>query len=122
MEHKTWYDDENELLRLTVTGPYSTLQARELGESFHGLLEGKPYRQLLVNLSEAGKMESRETRQVQNEILKDAEITDVAYIWAAAAPRMIAKVLMKLGSLNAATDFFKTDDEGINWLKDQRRS
>lgn len=122
MEHKTWYDEENELLRLAVIGPYSTQEAIALRKSFHELLEGKPRRQLMVDLTEAGKMESRETRKVQNDILKEAEITDVAYVGAAAATRMIAKVLMKLGSLNAVTDFFKTDDQALSWLKNQRRS
>ena len=61
MEHKTWSDEENELLRLIVIGPYSTQEAIELGHSFHDLLEGKSHRQLMVNLSEAGKMENRET-------------------------------------------------------------
>jgi polyhydroxyalkanoate synthesis regulator phasin len=122
MEHKTWYDEENELLRLAVIGPYSTKEALELGKSFNELLDGKPQRQLIVNLVEAGKMESRETRKTQNNILKEAEITDVAYVGAAAAPRMIAKVMMKLGSLNAATDFFKTDDEAISWIINQRRA
>ncbi len=120
MEHKTWYDEENELLRLAVIGPYSTQEALELAKSFHSLLEGKPYRQLIVNLAEAGKMESRETRKTQNNILKEAEITDVAYVGAAAAPRMIAKVMMKLGSLNAFTDFFQTEGEAIKWMKNQR--
>ena len=122
MEHKTWYDEENELLRLSVIGPYSTQEALALGKSFQELLEGKPRRQLMVDLSDAGKMKSRETRKIQNEILKDAEITDVAYVGAAAASRMIAKVMMKLGSLNTATDFFKTDEEALSWLKNQRRS
>ena len=122
MEHKTWYDEENELLRLEVIGLYSTQEAIALGKSFQDLLEGKPRRQLLVDLTGAGKMESRETRKIQNDILKEAEITDVAYVGAAAAPRMIAKVMMKLGSLNAATDFFKTGDEGMSWLKNRRRS
>jgi hypothetical protein len=122
MEHKSWYDEENELLRLAVIGAYSTQEAIAMGNSFHSLLEKKSYRQLVVNLSEAGKMESRETRKVQNDILKKTEITDVAYVGAPAAPRMIAKVLMKMGSLDAATNFFKNDDDAISWLKNQRRA
>ena len=122
MEHKSWYDEENELLRLSVIGPYASEEAIALGKSFRDLLEGKRHRQLMVDLTKAGKMESRETRKIQNDILKEAEITDVAYVGAAAGPRMIAKVMMKLGSLNAATDFFKTDDKAMGWLKNQRRS
>jgi hypothetical protein len=44
----------------------------------------------------------------------------VAYVGASSANRMIAKVLMKLGSLKARSDFFKTNQEGLNWLKNRR--
>jgi len=67
-------------------------------------------------------MESRDTRSVINQTLNDAKFTDVAYVGANAATRMIAKVLMKLGSLKAATNFFKDYEEAINWIKKRRKS
>ena len=122
MEHKAWYDEENELLRVEAIGPYSTQDAITLGEIGQELLEGKPRRQLIVDLKGVTTMESRETRTVQNRVLKELGVTDVAYVGATAAVRIVAKVLMKLGSLDTSTDFFKTDDEALNWLKNKRRS
>ena len=122
MEHKAWYDEENELLRVKVVGPYSTDDALAMGKFGQELLEGKPYRQLIVDLTASTTMEGRETRKIQNRILAELGITDVAYVGAKAFVRVFAKVMMKLGSLDAATDFFKADDEALRWLKDQRRS
>ena len=75
---------------------------------------------MIVDLSEFDKMESRETRSVSNEMLNKAGITDVAYVGANAASRMIAKVLMKLGSLKAASDFFKDFKGAKQWIEKRR--
>ena len=122
MEHKTWYDEQHGILRLQVVGEYSSQEARDLGKTWNELLQGKPYRQLVVDLSQAGRMESRETRKIQNDCLKEAEITDIVFVGASSATRMIAKVLVKLSSLNAYTEFFRTNDEAIKWIKDRRGS
>jgi len=54
-------------------------------------------------------------------MLNQAKITDVAYVGANAATRMIAKVLMKLGSLKAGSDFFKDFDEAVKWIEKRRK-
>jgi hypothetical protein len=122
MEHKAWYDEENDLLRVKVIGPYYTQDAIDLGKIGEKLLDGRARRQLIVDLKDSTTMESRETRKVQSRVLEELGITDVAYVGATAAVRIVAKVLMKIGSLNAAANFFKTDDQALIWLKDQRRS
>ncbi len=84
------------------------------------MLDDKPYRQLIVDLREAGKMESRETRTVINQTLNDAGITHVVYVGANATTRMIAKVLMKLGSLKAESDFVRDFNDAIEWILKRR--
>ncbi len=120
MEHKNWYDEKDEILHQKIIGPYSTNESIESGKLYIELLEGKPYRQMIVDLSEAGKMESRDTRSVTNEQLNLAQITDVVFVGANAATRMIAKILMKLGSLKANSNFVGTLDEAIEWIKNRR--
>lgn len=120
MKHKIWYDQDNEVLRQQVIGEYSSQEARESGAEYSNGLEEKPYRHLIVDLSQAGKMQDRQTRKITNESLENADISAVAFVGATAATRMIAKVLMKLGSSRIATDFFKTDEEALAWLKNQR--
>ena len=121
MKHKIHFDEEHQILVQTIFGEFSTDETRQFGSLYKQFLEGKPYRQLIVDLSEAGKMENRETRSVTNEMVNAAKITDVAFVGANSALRMIAKVLMKLGSLKADSTFVKDLDEAVNWLKNRRK-
>lgn len=54
-------------------------------------------------------------------MLNNAQITDVVYVGATAAIRMIAKVMMKLGSLKAESTFVKDMDDAINWIEKRRK-
>jgi len=121
MEHKIWYDEEKQVIHLQVKGDLSSEETLVLGKKCNEMLEGKPYRQMIVDLQGFKNMESRETRTVSNNMLNQVGITDVAYVGASAAARMIAKVLMKLGSLKAASDFFKGFDEANNWIAKRRQ-
>jgi hypothetical protein len=121
MEHKIWYDEEKQVIHLQVKGDLSSDETLFLGKQCNVMLEGKPYRQMIVDLQGFKNMESRETRTVSNNMLNQVGITDVAYVGASAAARMIAKVLMKLGSLKAASDFFKGFDEANKWIEKRRQ-
>lgn len=121
MEHEMWFDVDHQLIRMKIKGDYTTEETLYHGSKCIELLEGKPYRQMVVDLREFGNMESRETRSVSNQMLNKAGITDVAYVGANAASRMIAKVLMKLGSLKAESDFFKDFDSAFSWIEKRRK-
>nr|NQU92771.1 STAS/SEC14 domain-containing protein [Bacteroidota bacterium] len=120
MKHKIYFDEDHQILVQTITGEFTTDETRQFGRLYNELLVGKHYRQLIVDLTDAGKMESRETRSVTNEMLNQAKFTDVAFVGASAAVRMIAKVLMKLGSLKAEANFLKDKNEAITWLEKRR--
>jgi hypothetical protein len=120
MKHKLWFDAENEMLIFQIIGDYSTEEARESEILFNSALGESPIRQLLVDLSKAGAMESRETRKLQNDSIRRAGITGTAFVGATATTRMIARVMTKLGSEKIPTEFFATTDEAINWLKNQK--
>ncbi len=121
MEHTIRFDDDHQLIILSVKGVFTTQETKHFGKLYNELLEGKSYRQMIVDLSEAGKMESRETRSITNEMLNNAKITDVAFVGATSAIRMIAKVLMKLGSLEAEATFVKDINHAINWIENRRK-
>lgn len=120
MEHVIWYDTDNDLIRLKFQGEYLTADVPEIKEKLIEYGSGKDRRQLVVELSNTNKVESRETRELSNKAMKEAEIEHVAFIGGSAANRMIAKVLLKTGALKTQGNFFKNLDEGINWLKSKR--
>ncbi|MCF8373502.1 MAG: STAS/SEC14 domain-containing protein [Bacteroidales bacterium] len=121
MEHKIWFDDGQQVVHQQIIGEFTTEETRYFGKKYIELLDGKPYRQLIVDLRDAGKMESRETRSVTNEMLNQAGFTEVVFVGANAATRMIAKVLMKLGSLKAESDFFGNLEDAIKWIEKRRK-
>lgn len=121
MKHTMIYDEDHQVIVQRIIGYFKTDEAKQFGKQYNELLEGKKYRQLIVDLREAGKMENRETRSVTNEMLNEAKFSDVAYVGATAAIRMIAKVLMKLGSLKAESTFVKDMDEAYSWIENRRK-
>ena len=120
MEHKVWYDADNEMIRICFEGEYLTADVPKIKEKLIEFGSGKERRQLVIELSNAAKVESRETRELSNQAMKEAQIEHVAFIGGSAANRMIAKVLLKTGALKTQGNFFKNLDEGINWLKSIR--
>lgn len=120
MEHKIWYDDQDEIVHLEFTSDYLESDVEPVRQKILELSEGKRYKQMVIQISKTAKVENRQTRERSNQALKDAAITDVAFIGGSAANRMIAKVLLKTGSLKISGDFFKTVDDGIKWIKSRR--
>jgi len=120
MEHKVWYDDELKVVRLDMVGIFSTEDARFMGKKFIELLEGKPYRQVVIDLKAFKNMENRETRSVSSEVLNQAGITHVAAIGANATARMIAKILLKLGTMKSDLELFGTFESGVKWIEKNR--
>lgn len=120
MNHKMWYDTENNLLHLEFTSDYLLEDVAPIREKIFELLEGKPYRQMVIYISKTAKVENRETREKSNQSLQDANVTDVAFIGGSAANRMIAKVMLKTGAIKTKGDFFKNAEDGIKWLLNRR--
>lgn len=120
MEHKIWYDQNDEIIYLEFTRDYLTSDIPFVKEKILELSEGKRHKQMVIQISKTSKVENRETREQSNKILGEAQITDIAFIGGSAANRMIAKVLLKTGALKINGNFFKTLEEGINWIKSTR--
>lgn len=121
MKHTLQFDNEHQILVQTINGVFTTDETKQIGNKYLELFEGRQYRQLIVDLRNAGKMENRETRSITNVMLNEGKISEVAFVGATAPQRMIAKVLMKLGSLNATANFVKDMDDAINWLEKRRK-
>lgn len=120
MEHKMWYDRDNEIIHLEFVNNFVTSDIEPIRETLFELSKDKTYRQMVIQISKTAKVENRETREKANQVLIDADITHVAFIGGSAANRMIAKVLLKTGSIKTKGDFFKTADEGVKWILSKR--
>ena len=120
MEHNLWYDEDTKVIHLQFTRDYLTTDIPDIRSKMNELIGDIPYRQMCIHISKTAKVENRETREQSNQLLKEFEISHVAFIGGSAANRMIAKVMLKTGALKIQGDFFKTVDEGVNWLISKR--
>lgn len=120
MNHKIWYDADDELLFLEFTSDYLLTDVAPIEQKINELLEGKPFRQMVIFMHKTAKVENRETREQTNKSLQKSNVSNVAFVGGSAANRMIAKVLIKTGAIKTQGDFFKTKEEAITWLKNKR--
>lgn len=120
MKHKMWYDDKDNILYLEFISDYLFTDVEPILQNIRTMLEGKPYRQLIIKMSETHKVENRATREASNKGMQEADITEVAFVGGSAANRMIARVLLKTGVIKIKGDFFKNYQEAIEWLKSKR--
>ncbi len=116
MEHKLWYDQDTQIVHLKFQGDFHTSDVDEIRQEMKKLAEGISSCKLCMQFDDEGKMESRETREKSNGMVNEFGFTHIAHIGGNAAVRMLARVMMKTGKVDAEGEFFKTEEEGIKWL------
>ncbi len=120
MKHKMWYDENHQLLFLEFCDHFRRTDVEPIYNRILEFLHAKPFRQLLVAMSDTYTVENRETREATNAALIKANISEVAFVGGSAANRMLARVLIKTGIIKTNGDFFKNQEEAIKWLKSKR--
>ncbi len=125
MDHKVSYDEKNELVRIDVIGVIEENDPQEMHQEFVKTLEGKPYKQLLIDLRKSDPTGGHNERRKQlYDAVADAGFDDVALFGTTSATRLVVKVIIKLGTMGKRKmniEFFKTEEEAIDWLKDHRK-
>jgi len=115
-----WYDDKDDILYLEFVSDYLYTDVEPILSNINTMLEDKPYRQVIIKMSDTHKVENRATREASNKGMQDAKVTEVAFVGGSAANRMIARVLLKTGVVKLKGDFFKNYEDAIKWLKSKR--
>ena len=125
MEHKVYYDDKNEIVRIDVIGGIDEGDPKEMNQKFLQNVEGKPYKQLLIDLRESDPTGGHnERRKELYDAVADAGFEDVALFGTTSASRLVVKVIIKLGTMGKRKmniEFFKNGEEAVDWLKEQRK-
>ena len=120
MTHEVFFDQANEIIVLKLNNDFLYVEVAPVLSAIEELLEGKRYRQGLVEMNETYTIENREAREAISKGMSNLEVSQVAFVGLGAATRMIAKVLLKTGMAKINGDFFKTKEEAIKWLKSKR--
>jgi len=121
MVHELSYDEENGIAVLIFKSHILLRDIDAIFTKLKELLDGKPNRQLLIVMNSAYNVENRETREaLTNEAIK-LDVNEVALVGLSAAVRMIARVILKTGTVKLKGEFFKDQEEAIKWLKSKRK-
>jgi anti-anti-sigma regulatory factor len=118
------YDDKNDVLYLKILGVMDDEALHELLPRFQKLLEGKPRRYVLVDMSESVQFDAsfmtKEMRNSYKELMNQMDSDKGAIVGASPALRMIAKIALAVIGNSDITRFFKTEEDALAWLKGER--
>lgn len=120
MVHELKYDEDNQVGMLIFKYHFQFADVDPIFTELEKVLAGKPYRQVVVMMTDNYYIENRETREATADRLSKLKVSEVAFVGGNAASRMVARVLIKTGTIKLNGDFFKSYDEAINWLKSKR--
>lgn len=116
MEHKLWYDEVNETVRLEIIGKFSNDDVDETLGKIDKLLAGKRKRLFLANISQSPNLAmDKDTRQKLR--AETRPFDRIALVGATPITRMLARVVMTALGKSATTRFCDNVEEGLTWLK-----
>ncbi|MBN2379295.1 STAS/SEC14 domain-containing protein [candidate division WOR-3 bacterium] len=115
------YDDKDNILYLKILGVMEIENIRELMPRFNKMFEGKPRRYALVDMSESVQMDTsvmtKEMRDAYKELGNMMDADKAAIVGATPVLRMIAKIVIAITRRAKTTQFFKTKEDAVSWMK-----
>lgn len=117
-EQQVWYDEASGVV-FNSGKPASTVQAaRSTLRAAARLMEGKPRRLLLVDLTGAPLSLDADVRSALMEESKSLRLDRQAFVVPNPVIRMLAKAIARVTGAAAKSAFFQTTDEAVAWLKE----
>lgn len=121
MEHKLWYDELNQIVKLSITGKVNENEARRLLNQADKLYEGLSYPTLLCDLSRGvWPVTPKGTRRVLRERGVKIGLKRIAFLGMSPSLRMVAMVVTSIWKASKTTKFFKTEAQALAWLKEEK--
>jgi len=117
MKHKLYYDEENKVVALDVTGEFTLEEAQETMKLMRESFSDKAPYPFLLDLGKLTSDLERETRKhLQNEA-GNVGIARMAMVVTSPMTRMTAKIVSAVIGKRNETGFFKTRQDALAWLK-----
>ncbi|MBN2381021.1 STAS/SEC14 domain-containing protein [candidate division WOR-3 bacterium] len=117
--YKLWFDYKRKVLCFKQYNPLTVKDVYEVQPLAHKMVEGSRHHLVLVDLTEGPtNMVDKEARRAFRETANPKDYDKVAIFGASAATRMLAKVVLAITGVSKIAQFFKTEQEAIEWLKE----
>lgn len=115
-KHRAWWDDEKQVLYLSINGEYCGAEHREYLNIYSEAFKGVDKWYALIDLSNARPLDKETRHAMKEEESKIAKGTDkLAFVGASPSLRMMAKIVMKL-SRHTSAAFFRSEEEALEWF------
>ena len=115
------YDEHNGVLILKIREVLDAEGLEKMVPEFEKLLEGKPRRYVLVDMSESSQFNVRnmtkEMRDSYKELINKMGAAKTAIYGASPALRMVSRIATAVSGTSDTTHFCKTKEEALAWLK-----
>ncbi|NLI97729.1 STAS/SEC14 domain-containing protein [bacterium] len=121
MNYEMRFDEKRGVLYVKTLAMLEKADVDEILPKVAECFEGKEHRYILGDLSQnPSGLLSKDARNAFKENAKYLDVEKIAIIGANPSIRMIAKIALTImGSSNIAK-FFKTEDEALAWLKEEK--
>jgi len=117
--YRVWFNDDKNVVYFKLYRPLTVEEVYEVQPMVQGLVKNLERRLVLIDLTEGSTdMVGREARQAFRETANPKDFDKIAVFGASAAVRMLAKVVIAITGVSKISQFFKTEEEALTWLKE----
>lgn len=117
MKHKIYYDEQNKVVVMDVSGGFTFEEAKETMEIMRDSFADKAPYPFLLDLGKLSSDLDRETRKHLQAEAGNVGIARMAMVVTNPMTRMTAKIVSAVIGKKSDTGFFKTREEALAWLK-----
>ncbi len=118
--HKTWWDEKNEVIRLQVFGDYNEQDAQNTVDKITEIKQKFPGRKLrfLIDLTQATTPSSQARKIIAEKIYKDPDLEKISAVTPSILVRTVNSFLIRASEENDKVKMFATEEEALKWLKE----
>lgn len=117
--YKIWFDEKEGVLYVKTFKTIDAEDIHRLMPEVDRLLEGKPHRYILGDLSKnPSDLLTKEARQAFKHYADRVQYDKIGVIGVNPVTRMVVKIAIKIIGQADKTRFFKTEDDALAWFKE----
>ncbi|MBD3285313.1 hypothetical protein GF338_03150 [candidate division WOR-3 bacterium] len=119
MKYKVWHDKDNDVIRFSQNESLNADDIREVTPQIEKLARDTGLKHIIIDLSKGATATlDKGARQALKEFAMPDMFDKIAIFGANPAMKMIAKVIFTITRSSESTNFFKTEDDALAWLKE----
>ncbi len=120
-QHKTWWDENEKVIRLQVFGNYDDQDAQNNVNGVAAIKQKFPGEKLkfLIDLAKATTPSSKARKIIVEKVYKDPDLGRISAVTPSLLVRTVNSFMIKASRLGSdKVRMFATEEEALKWLKE----